>query len=307
MDMRSYIGVRGFVSPSEGNRLMEIFREMANPLSRCLAIVVDVSDATLAETPKEAKARCGEYNEHARLNPSIANVSKIFVAHESVLNFVNFTTVNRANLAENLERVVGVAGPLLHGIQLVMDWPPAGPLRAFRAAHAGLRVILRVSRDGVRAVRREMDAAIEKGKEEDEEEEREILSPEEIAAAEKNKEVMLADAVARRVALYTGGITDVLLNLSGEMKESGRHFDAELVTEFLRALRRKEETRTLGLCIAGGFGGKPFSIRPVGEILREFPDVSMNGCGAMVNVVNQLDVGSAMSFFRNAEDLCANT
>ncbi|MDO8585310.1 MAG: hypothetical protein Q7R85_04315 [bacterium] len=303
--MRSYIGVRGLVSPGEGKRLVEIFREITNPPARCLAIVVDVSDDTFAETLKEAKARCGERNEHAHLNPSVANIPKIFVAHESVLNFVNFATTNRAKLVENLERVVGVAGPLLHGIQLAMDWPPTGALRAFRVAHPELRVILRVSRDGVRTVQREMELAIEKEQEEGEED-YEASSPEEIAAMEKGKEVMLADAVAGRVASYAGGITDVLLNLSGEVKEGGRHFDAELMTEFLRALRRKEETRTLGMGVAGGFGGRPFSIRPVEAILREFPNVSMNGCGAMVNVVYQLDVGIAMSFFRNAEDMCAN-
>lgn len=297
-----FIGVRGFVHQSQSRGVCEVFRELARDPVRKLAIVCDVNDATIAETPQDARKRCGEYNEHARLCPPVADIPKIFVTHEWVLNFVNLSTGNHAALAENLERIVAVAGPLLNGIQLAMDWPSPGTLRAFRSAHPDLRIVLRVSRDGVRESEKKAQRIIARMNEEA----GGSLSPERQAAQLQQKAEMFANAVARRVAKYAGGITDVLLNLSGSIKEGGKLFDAELMVEFLRALCRNELTRTLGFAVAGGFGAKPFSIRPVGPILREFSALSTNGAGAMVNVVNQLDASSAMGFFRNMEELCAN-
>lgn len=269
MNLRPWIGVRGCVSSFEVGGLVSIIQTLTHDPVRALGVIVNVNDATLAESDKEAAARCGDYDKAAKGFPRVKELPRLLTAHSDVLNFVYVETKDRMNLGMNLERVVAAAGPALSGVHIGMDWPPREALCAFRGAHPELRVVLRLTRDGVRLMQKQK---IKKG-------------------------TALAAAIAGRIASYD--VTDVHLNLSGPVDEGGTPFDAPLLAEYLRAIRKC--VPAIGLGVAGGLNGAKWKLKPVESLLREFPNLSLSAAAALMAVGSGIAVDAAMIFYRNAE------
>lgn len=267
----SYIGVRGWTHYSQTKDIALTFNGLEHEPTRKLAIIVNVDDDAFVEGERRAHTRCGEGNAHARLRPPVDDIMGyeghpgIFVDHPLVLNFVSLDT-HEMLLWNRMDEFVDRCGPLFHGVEFGRMWPPEW-VGEFRERYPSLRMILRITRDAVRAVSSVDDDA------------RPFL-------------------VAERVAQYRG-ITDVLVNLSGPLEEGGVLFDAELNGRYLRAIR--SAAPEVGLATAGGFGAKPASLKPLWPLLPEFLDLSINAGAALVSVANCVDASCAIGLYQRAE------
>lgn len=270
-DRMPYIGVRGWTHYSQTQNIALAFHDFGHEPTRALAIIVNADDITLIEGERRARERCGEGNAHARLRPPAGDIigseghPGIFVNHPLVLNFVSLDA-HEMLVWNRMEEIVERCGSLLDGIELGTMWPPVW-VGEFRERHPSLRMILRITRDAVRAV-----------------------GPVDAAAT--------PFLVAARVAQY-GGVTDVLVNLSGPPEEGGALFDAELIGRYLRAIHAAAPEA--GLVTAGGFGAKEWSLRPLQPLLPEFPQLSINAGAALVSVVNCVDASCAVGLYQRAE------
>lgn len=266
-----YIGVRGWTHAEQTKYVALAFEDLGHEPTRALGIIVNVDDVTLIEGERRARERCGEGNVHARLRPPAGDIvgsewrPGIFVNHPLVLNFVSLDA-HEMFIWGRMEDVVERYGPLLHGIKLGAMWPSVWAVREFRERYPSLRVVLRITRDAVRAVGPVGDAA----------------TPIKVAA---------------RVAEYDA--TDALVNLSGPPEEGGTLFDAKLIGRYLRAIHIAAPEA--GLVVAGGFGAKEWSLRPLEPLLPEFPQLSINAGAALVSVVNCVDASCAVGLYRRAE------
>lgn len=262
---KPYIGVRGWTHQSQTRDLVLAFDNFRREPTRVLAVIVNVDDITLIEGERRARERCGERNAHARLRPPVEDIAGIFVDHPYICNFISLDAHDMF-IWSRMEDIVKRWGPLLHGIELDSTWPPVW-IGEFRERHPSLRMILRVTRDAVRAV-----------------------GPMNAAAT--------PSLVAARAAQYRG-VTDVLVNLSGPPEEGGKLFDAELIGRYLRAIRMVAPE--VGLVAAGGFGAKDWSLTPLEALLPEFPDLSINAGAALVSVANCIDTSCAIGLYLRAE------
>ncbi|MBI3114527.1 MAG: hypothetical protein HYZ07_01030 [Candidatus Harrisonbacteria bacterium] len=275
MNLRPWIGIRGWTHADQTKNIGLAFGDLEHAPTRMFAIIVNVDDITLIEGERRARERCGEGNAHARSRPPADDIignkghPGIFVNHPLILNFVSLEA-NEMFIWDRMEDVVERYGPLLHGIELGAMWPPVWAVQEFRERYPSLRLILRMTRDAVRALGGMDDPA----------------TPSRVGA---------------RVKEYP--VTDVALNLSGPAEEGGVRFDTELVRGYLSAIRAAAPD--VCLCAAGGFGAKLRTLEPFQRLITEFPDLSIAGGAAVTSVANCVDVSSAVALYRNGERIAA--
>jgi len=124
-----YTGITGFTTSGE---VSAAFR-LLPPGRRRLMVGVLVTDRTLEGLPEEICPR--------RL-PPVADLPILFSADPRAFNAVHFHTRTPERLAEQAEQVIAAAGPRLHALQINLDQVPPEGLRAIRAAHPGLALVL---------------------------------------------------------------------------------------------------------------------------------------------------------------------
>lgn len=124
-----YTGITGFTTSGE----VSVAFRLLPPGRRRLMVGVLVTDRTLEGLPEEICPR--------RL-PPVADLPILFSADPRAFNAVHFHTRTPERLAEQAEQVIAAAGPRLHALQINLDQVPPECLRAIRAAHPGLALIL---------------------------------------------------------------------------------------------------------------------------------------------------------------------
>jgi hypothetical protein len=124
-----YAGITGFTTPGEVAAALELLP----PGRRRLMVGVLVTDRTLEGEPEEI-APC-------RL-PRLADLPALFPPHPRAFNAVHFHTRTPERLAEQAERVIAASGSRLHALQVNLDHIPPEALRAIRAGHPDLALIL---------------------------------------------------------------------------------------------------------------------------------------------------------------------
>jgi hypothetical protein len=124
-----YIGVTGFTTPEEVASALRFLP----PGRRRLMVGVLVSDRTLEGLPEE---------QHPRRHPPVADLPALFPEDPRAFNVIHFHTRTPEALAAQAERLIALAGPRLHGLQINLHQVPSEGLRAIRARHPSLRLIL---------------------------------------------------------------------------------------------------------------------------------------------------------------------
>lgn len=126
---RPYIGVTGFMSSSEVAAVLSVVPEKSR---YSLMVGVLASGKTLL----------GGQGKWPGRYPPVEKIGDIFLSDPRVVNLVHIATADRANLSEQLQNVLALGGPCLHGIQLNISWPNPGDLEA--VAKRNVRLILQV-------------------------------------------------------------------------------------------------------------------------------------------------------------------
>lgn len=159
---RPYIGVTGYTDSAD------VFATLAIPLSSDRQIMIGV----LSSRRKIAEGTASFPNRY----PEPAHIKNIFVNHPRALNLIHYNTNDQPTLPAQLEQLIALGGPHLHGFQLNMAWPEPELIAA--AAEKVERIVLQI---GGYALKR-------------------ANSPQK---------------VIERLKSYQGIITDVLFDLSG--------------------------------------------------------------------------------------------
>lgn len=126
---KPYIGITGFTKPKEVTAALQALP----PGRRRLMVGILVSDRTLEGLPEEMGPR---------RHPAMMDLETLFSADPRTFNAVHFHTRTPERLVEQVERVIAAAGPWLHTLQINLERAPPEALRAIRASHPGLQLIL---------------------------------------------------------------------------------------------------------------------------------------------------------------------
>lgn len=124
-----YVGITGFTTTEEVAAALKALP----PGRRRLMVGILVSDRTLEGLPEEMGPR---------RHPAVADLEILFSADPRAFNAVHFHTRTPERLVDQVERVIAVAGPRLHALQINLERTPPGALRAIRARFPGLQLIL---------------------------------------------------------------------------------------------------------------------------------------------------------------------
>lgn len=271
--MWPYMKVVGFGNRSEVlgfvNGALE-YREQFGS-RHAIAVGVKIGDLACSESEKAGRDRCADNGLTSKQYPALAQLRQLFIEDDRVQNHVHYTG-NPHNMADQLSRIMDAAGPFIHAIQLNHDWSAEAELAKFHNKYPMMNVILRVSRDAMRAV--------------------------------GGKPVR----VAKRLRGYGQLITGALLNFSGPAEEGGLLFPVEELRDHLLAIN--ERVPALDLAVAGGLGNTRHSIRGVAALTKllpkDFPVLSFTAGAALLTAANEMFAGSAILFARNLQELLMN-
>ena len=194
-----YIGITGFTTPQEVTAVMEAWPDAPN---KSAMIGVLASSNTLK----------GRQNRWPHRYPTGGQIKHLFSDHAFAFNVIHYNTEEPETLLSQLERLVELGGPNLHGFQLNMPWPSLKVLELFRRQRPDLAIIFQMRTDTLSMV--------------------------------GNRRQRL---VARLSREYSELIDYVLLDLSAGL---GRPLDTPWAREFLNALVVAE--RGWGVGVAGG-------------------------------------------------------
>lgn len=237
--MKPYIGVTGFSKPEEVSAVVRAFPKNAK---RKLMVGVLATYKSLRGIPIKPK--------WAKQMPKPADISKLFLADERVVNLIHFSTEEgqEGSVLDDLFRIHELAGPNFHGFQLNVAWPQVDQLDAYRARMGwNYRIVLQLGQKAVKAVGGTPQGVV--------------------------------DMLSR----YVGVVNDILLDPSGGL---GKPFDTERAREFLSAIT--EQGWDIGLGVAGGLG--PDSLYLIRPLVSEFPSLSVDAQGRLRNAENDLDL-----------------
>ena len=124
-----YVGITGFTTPEEVAAALELLP----PGRRRLMVGILVSDRTLEGLPEEMGPR---------RHPAVVNLGTLFLADPRAFNAIHFHTRTPERLVDQTEQVIAAAGPRLHALQINLERTPPEALRAIRANHPALQLIL---------------------------------------------------------------------------------------------------------------------------------------------------------------------
>ncbi len=127
-----YIGVSGFMNVAEVRSALIAFGGTCSARRRRLMIGVLASSKTLA----------GQKNRYPNRYPDVDTIANLFYDHPFALNLIHYATDEPSTLSAQLERIVALGGPHLHGVQLNVAWPPVEDIVCLR----GMRVVLQLGR-----------------------------------------------------------------------------------------------------------------------------------------------------------------
>jgi hypothetical protein len=112
------------------------------------------AEAVLATVPQQpryslmvgvlvsGKTLCGGQSKWPGRYPLVEAVRGIFRSDPRVVNMIHFATADRLTMSEQLDKLLAIGGPHLHGIQLNISWPNPGDLE--QVAKRNLRLVLQI-------------------------------------------------------------------------------------------------------------------------------------------------------------------
>jgi len=162
---KPYIGVSGITLHAQGQEAVDHILPLPNHF---VMIGVLVSSKTLS----------GQQNRYPNRYPNVRHIRSVFPIHPCALNLIHFSTDFPNGFQGELEQLVKLGGPNLHGFQLNMVWPDAEQIR--RALEGkNLRTVLQIG-------------------------------PRAMTKVGNDPEILVI-----RLSAYTDMVTDVLLDASG--------------------------------------------------------------------------------------------
>lgn len=129
-----YIGITGFTQLHE---VAEILRLMPYENTHLLMVGVLVNGALL---------RLGCENTNKRFAKT-KNIKDIFIYNPKVLNIIHYCNSSQKNMFSDLERLIEISGPNLHGFQLNMRWPNISILKEFKEKYPRMKIVLQIERN----------------------------------------------------------------------------------------------------------------------------------------------------------------
>jgi hypothetical protein len=250
--MRPYIGITGFMASHEVVWLAAVQRELGTEHAvRDLMVGVLTNSKTLA----------GGTNRWPGRYPKVEKIPSIFTEHPRILNLIHYNTDDPSTLTAQLNRLVDIGGPNLHGIQLNIPWPAVAALDRFRwATFHEQRIVLQIGRTAL--------------------------------AAAEHSPTKLAEMVGRYLNPLRV-IDAVLLDPSGG---EGRSVEPGWARPFLRAI---SDHHSVELGIAGGLSYESLDL--VEPLLEEFPCLSIDAEGRLRRrPQDYLDLEAAAKYFEGA-------
>jgi len=234
-----YIGITGFTDRAEVEHALNFFPEDS---SRRLMVGVLGSNHTLLHG-KERPHTPDRY-------PHAYDVPSIFTDDPRCLNFIHYTTTEPTKIVAEIDQVVALAGPNLHGIQLNIWLPWPKWFAEIKQRHPQLLLVLQLNQSlmsfaGNRA-----------------------MSPREMAVNASNYE---ADYVLIDRSSGTGALIG---NDTGVIVE--QFYDTTIV-----------EYRKMMVGIAGGLSAD--TLPHIADILKRHPEVSIDAESCLRDAGDQLD------------------
>ncbi|MDQ5949022.1 MAG: hypothetical protein QG589_148 [Patescibacteria group bacterium] len=131
-----YIGITGFMSREEAILARAAFP--ARVLLHNFMTGVLASSKTLA----------GGTNKWPSRYPKVEAISEIFLNDRNSLNLIHYSTDDTGpdSFRDQLEQLVKIGGPNLHGFQLNVVWPSITMIRNFRESHPDMQIVLQVGK-----------------------------------------------------------------------------------------------------------------------------------------------------------------
>lgn len=106
------------------------------------------------------KSLQGKSNQWPNRYPKLSDVPQLMPEHPMAFNVIHFNTDDPTTISYQLSKIVQVAGPDLHGIQLNMAWPSPEELHRFNQQNPDLEIILQINQESVQMVRQCSDGIV---------------------------------------------------------------------------------------------------------------------------------------------------
>lgn len=204
MRPQPYIGITGVSTRGEAQSIIDYLPHVSAPL---VMVGVLASRKSVRGIPVDQPKRY----------PAREALSDIFIPHERVLNLLHFNSREPADLLEDIELALSLAGPYCQGFQLNMKEPGLDACRQYKAAHPSHTLIIQF---GPSILKKDDDAWLS------------------------------ADELADRAEAYCGTADYVLIDMSAG---KGIAFDFQIAKNYFAKL---EGIPGLGFGIGGGLGPK---------------------------------------------------
>ncbi len=211
-----YDGITGFTTPQQVQTLLDTrvrnMRIYGVPENAHTMQVPFTERLLMVGVLVSSKTMRGLTNKWPNRYPKIEDVPALFTNHPAAFNLIHFNTKEPEELCTQLETLVQIGGPNLHGFQLNIAWPSPRLLEQFLVRNPSVRIVLQVGSTAFEEV--------------------------------SNSPTVLARKVAQE---YVGLVDYILLDPSGGL---GKLIDVDTAQAYLEELKNKD--LPIGLGIAGG-------------------------------------------------------
>ncbi|MFH0987851.1 MAG: hypothetical protein V1763_00580 [Parcubacteria group bacterium] len=148
-NLKPYIGITGFMSPDEVERIMNVVRIDGN---RNLMVGVLASSKTLH----------GFKNKYPGRYPSVRRIKDIFFQRPAMLNLIHYSTDAPETLAAQLGKLMQWGGNKVHGFQLNVAWPSVAEIREHKRRYPATTIVLQVGKHAMELVDSSPNACAER-------------------------------------------------------------------------------------------------------------------------------------------------
>lgn len=243
--MKPYIGATGFTS------VEQIAFAMSSVLGReiddyLLMIGILVSHKTLR----------GEKNKWPKRYPLVEELPNLMLKSDRLLNLIHYNTHTQAFVPE-LEQLINMSGPNLHGFQLNICWPDPKELERFRNNGNAQSIVLQIGGNAFRQINH---------------------SPKQLAEKLENEYVHLIDYV--------------LLDPSGGF---GQAMDINKADQYLDELYWRQLNEHLVFGVAGGLSG--YNIHELDPLIMKYDQLCVDAEGRLRNIETDDMVIDEMVFY----------
>lgn len=204
-----------------------------------------------------SKTLTGRPNKCPNRYPAISDIAKLFPPDRRTANLIHYATDDRHTLAEQLKELVRLGGKYLDGFQFNVRWPDPSTIASLPST---MRIVLELGGGALKEA--DNDPA----------------------------------TVAKRLDVYKGVITDVLVDASGGR---GIPIDVETAEAYIRAIGSRHPQ--IGIGVAGGLSSK--TCGQLQQLADTFPAISLDAEGRLRTEEDHLDVEEMKAYISVADGL----